>query len=228
MRFQLSCSQRQCLHFVPTYSYLRLYHRAILGYITAFYPLFSIVLTWICNELHDRNFRMIVFLWRPFHRCFVRLRRGWDIKYDLINVFANFFLLSFTNISYRTVIILNNDVIFTYLLNSGYSDSNYVFDMDNTIGANSVKYIVGTITAAVLISLMLTIYHLSCSLFTSFARNLIPYPLGKFRRMLSKLRVDTLSIMPFMEKFHCSYTDSIDGKKDMILFSGSCIGRESL
>ena len=37
-------------------SYLRLYHRAILGYSTAFYPMFLILMTWICIKLHDRNF----------------------------------------------------------------------------------------------------------------------------------------------------------------------------
>ena len=46
-------------------SNLSLYHRAILGYITAFYPMLLIVVTWICIELHDRNFRVIVYLWRP-------------------------------------------------------------------------------------------------------------------------------------------------------------------
>ena len=61
--------------------------------------------------------------------CLTQNYRGWDTKNDLINVFANIFLLSFTNISYRTVILLNNDVIFTYSLNSGYSDLKYMFSI---------------------------------------------------------------------------------------------------
>ena len=93
-------------HAVPAFcisSNLSLYHRAILGYITALYPMLLILITWICIELHDRNFRVMVYLWRPFHRCFVRLRRGYDIKNDLIEIFANFFLLSFVKIMYQTI-----------------------------------------------------------------------------------------------------------------------------
>ena len=65
-------------------------------YISVVYPLFLIFLTWVCIELHGRNFRPLVWLWRPFHRCFVRLRRRWDTKSDIIDVFITFVLLSTT------------------------------------------------------------------------------------------------------------------------------------
>lgn len=42
----------------------------ILEYALALYPLSLIILTWICIELHDRNFRPLIWLWRPFHKCF--------------------------------------------------------------------------------------------------------------------------------------------------------------
>ena len=54
-------------------SKLKSIHIAFLGYISAFYPILLIFLTWIFVELHGRNFRPLVWLWRPFHRCFVRL-----------------------------------------------------------------------------------------------------------------------------------------------------------
>ena len=57
-------------------SKLKFIHMALLGYISAFYPIILTILTWICVELHGRNFRPLVWLWRPFHRSFVRLRRG--------------------------------------------------------------------------------------------------------------------------------------------------------
>ena len=58
------------------------------------YLLFLIFLTWICIEFHGRNFKVFVFLWRPFHRYFVKLQRGWDKTSDIVDVFASFFLLS--------------------------------------------------------------------------------------------------------------------------------------
>ena len=126
---------------------LRLYHRAILGYITAFYPMLLILITWICIELHDYNFRIIVFLWRPFHRCFVRLRRGWNTKNDLIDVFATFLLLSFVKIMYQTVLMFNTTMLDTYSLSGEYLYHSYVSNVDTSIPTASAKYIIAVISA---------------------------------------------------------------------------------
>ena len=95
-------------HFVlPPFcisSQLRPIHVFSLGYISAFYPFSLIFLTWLCVELHGRNFRPIVCLWRPFHGWFVHLRRGWNTKSDLIDVFASFFLLSYCKILYLIIL----------------------------------------------------------------------------------------------------------------------------
>ena len=191
-------------------SHLSLYHRAILGYITAFYPMLLIVVTWICVELHDRNFRVIVYLWRPFHRCFVRLRRGWDTKNDLIDVFATFFLLSYMKILYQTIFLLSSNHVYTYSLNGNYSYSDHVPDVDNTISITSAQYIT-TVSTVALIFLLFNILPVLL---------LILYPFGMFRKMLSKLRLDRISLMIFIEKFHCCYRDGLDGKRDMRSFSG--------
>ena len=189
---------------------LRLYHRVLLGYITAFYPMMLILITWICIELHDRNFRVIVYLWRPFHRCFVQLKRGWDTKNDLIDVFATFLLLSFVKIMYQTVLMFTTAMLDTYSLSGKHLHSSYVSNIDNSIQTTSTKYITPVISALVI-----------CIIF-----NLLPvlllvlYPFGRFRRMLSKLRLDRISLMIFIEKFHCCYRDGLDGKRDMRYFSG--------
>ena len=39
--------------------------------------------------------------------------------------------------------------------------------------------------------------------------------------MLSKVRLDRISLTIFIEKFHCCYRDGLDGKRDMRYFSGS-------
>ena len=200
-------------HTVPPFCVskdLRLYHRVFLGYITAFHPMMLILITWICIELHDHNFRMIVFLWRPFHKCFVRLRRGWDTKNDLIDVFATFFLLSFVKIMYQTVLVTNTSMLDTFSLSGEYLYYSYVSGVDNSIPTASAKYIIAVISALVI-----------CIIF-----NLLPilllvlYPFGTFRRMLSKLRLDRISLTIFTEKFHCCYRDGLDGTRDMRYFSG--------
>ena len=51
-------------------SQIKSIHVGFLGYISALYPILLIILTWVCVELHGQNFRPLVWLWRPFHRCF--------------------------------------------------------------------------------------------------------------------------------------------------------------
>ena len=200
-------------HAVPPFCVskdMRSHHRVFVGYITAFYPMMLILITWICIELHDRNFRVIVYLWRPFHRCFVQLRRGWDTKNDLIDVFATFLLLSFVKIMYQTVLMLTTSKLDTHSLSGEHLYYSYVSNVDNSIPITSAKYIIPVISALVI-----------CIIF-----NILPilllvlYPFGRFRRMLSKLRLDRVSLTIFTEKFHCCYRDGLDGKRDMRYFSG--------
>ena len=200
-------------HAVPPFcvsSYLKLNHRAILGYITAFYPMLLILITWICIELHDRNFRVIVYLWRPFHRCFVRLRRGWDTKNDLIDVFATFFLLSYIKIMYQIIVMVDTVEVATYSLSGDYSFSNYVSSLDNTIGISTTTFISGVILALLI--------YIAVNLLSVFL--IVLYPFRIFRKMLSKLRLNGIALMIFMEKFHFCYRDGLDGKRDMRCFSG--------
>ena len=92
-------------------SKLKPFHFALLGYISIFYPIILILFTWLLIELHDRNFKPPVWLWRSMPRCFVRLRRRWNKKSDIIDVFCTFFLLSFSKIMYQTLLFTSYQTI---------------------------------------------------------------------------------------------------------------------
>ena len=77
-----------CLH--PNMSTLQV---LALDYIIAAYPLLLIVITYFLVELHDRNCRIIVWLWKPFRRCFIRIGRMF-VRTSLVEAFASFLLLS--------------------------------------------------------------------------------------------------------------------------------------
>ena len=51
-----------------------------LEYIVAIYPLLLTVVIYLCIEMHDNGFKIVIFVWRPFHVCFSRFRRRWDPK----------------------------------------------------------------------------------------------------------------------------------------------------
>ena len=78
-------------------SNIKTVHAIALEYLVAFHPIFLILLTYICIKLHDNNFRPVVCLWKPFHRCFVLFRRSWDSTASIVNAFTTLLLLSFSN-----------------------------------------------------------------------------------------------------------------------------------
>ena len=191
-------------------SHLTAMHRIFLGYISAFYPILLIVFTWLCIELHDRNVNFVVTVCKPFLWCFIRLRKSWNVKSDLINVFATFFLLSYTKILYQTYLIFMNHMVRNYsLMDVNYTHSDYVLNSGDRIKLNSATFAISATFAVVMAFLFNVIPLLFMAL----------YPVRIFRRMLQKCKLDRAGLMIFMEKFHSSYKDGLDGGRDMRSFS---------
>ena len=190
---------------------------AFLDYVSVLYPLFLIALTWVFVELHGRNYRPIVLLWMPFHTCFVRIKRRWDTASDLINVFASFFLLSFTKVLYQALLLLTVRRIKT-LQYDGASCGFYYIEFANVIAVDqSVSY--GSTTHLLYLTpgmLITFIFVVLPSFLLTF------YPFRVFRAVLSVCRVNKPSINFFVEKFYGCYRDGLDGEnaRDMRSFAG--------
>ena len=191
-------------------SRLKPIHIAFLGYISVFYPLCLIFLTWACVELQDRNFRPIVWLWKPFHRCSVHLRRGWNTKSDLIDVFASFFLLSFTKCLYQVLLFMTDQKIYkTSHLRGIYSDHIHVLNLDLNIPYGSTEHFIFAIPALII-----------CCVFNVLPTLLLLfYPFSLFRACLSKCKLNGPALYTFVEKFYGCYRNGLDGGKDMRSFA---------
>ena len=199
-------------YLLPPYclsSKLKFIHVAYLGYISAFYPPLLIFLTWACVELHGRNFRPLVWLWRPFHRCFVRLRRSWDTKTDIIDVFTTFFLLSYGKIMYQTLLLLSRDEIIN-INQSGQHFTSYQCVADQSISYGSTYHLLFAIP----------------SVFIFFICNILPplllilYPIKAFRSCLSKCHLNSIALNIFTEKIYGCYRNGLHGGRDMRFISG--------
>ena len=184
--------------------------RSYLGYVSAFSPLVLISLTWLCIKLHDNNFKPLVILWRLFHRCFFHARNGWNIKSDLIDVFASFFLLSYCKIVYQTGLVLGTSLKYSYSLKAVYLSESYVFPADASIQISSTLYIISAIFSSLVFCIFAVIPVLL----------LVLYPFQSFRTVLSKCGLHRLTVVIFMEKFHACYRDGLNGGRDMRSFSG--------
>ena len=65
-----------------------------LDYIVALYPFLLIFITYVLISAHDRQYRLVVWLWMPFKMCVHKYRNTWNIRTSLIEIFASFILLS--------------------------------------------------------------------------------------------------------------------------------------
>ena len=199
-------------YLLPPYclsSKLKFIHVAYLGYISAFYPPLLIFLTWACVELHGRNFRPLVWLWRPFHRYFVRLRRGWNTKSDIIDVFTTFFLLSYSKITYQTLLLLSRDETIN-INQSGQYFTSYQCVADQSISYRSTYHLLFAIP----------------SVFVFFICNILPplllvlYPIRTFQSCLSKCHLNSIALNIFTEKIYGCYRNGLHGGRDMRCISG--------
>jgi hypothetical protein len=74
-----------------------------LDYTVALLPLFFSAVLYLLVEKHDSGCFLLRWIWSPFHECFVRFKRSWDIKWSIINTFATLYVLSFTKITSTSI-----------------------------------------------------------------------------------------------------------------------------
>ena len=163
-------------------------------------------------ELHGRNFRPLVWVWRPFHRCFVGLRRGWDTKSDdIIDVFITFLLLSYSTVLHQSVLIIGD--IDDALITIDASDKRSITlipSVDRSLTFKDAHYY----------------FFIAPSLIMFLVFNLLPplllilYPMKAFQSCLSKCHLNSITLKVFVEKVQGCYRNGLDGGRDMRSFSG--------
>ena len=190
-------------------------HISFLDYISVFYPLCLIFLTWVCVELYDRKFQLLVWLWKPFQRCL----KGKQHRINFINAFVSFFLLSFTKVIYQAVLLLVQHKIESRQDNNYYFlGYTYVVGVDQTVIYGSTEHLLFAVPAVIL-----------CFVFSALpAIFLTLYPLRPFRVLFSKCRLNGIVINTFVEKFYSCYRTGLDGGRDMRSFAGLYFGARVL
>ena len=195
------------IHVLPPFcisSKLNFYHVTLFGYVSVFYPIFLIFLTWLFVELHGRNYRLLRWLWKPFQLCIARIRKqGIDTKNDLIDVFATFFLLSYHKCLYQTQMYYG-----AFPVNIDPSGNYSSLYKGSVIGSFTINgFLIATMCVASFFCLLPPIL-LTC------------YPFKFFRSCLSKCHMDTITINTFVENYHGYYRNGLDGGRDMRSLSG--------
>ena len=160
-------------------------------------------------DFHDRNFKPLVYLWKPLHNCFVRLRSVWVTRNDIINVFCSFIALSYGKVMYQTLRIASCSCLSNV---SEFGTEKRVCPslLDPNIECWSNKHL----------SYVIPVF------FVSFIFNVLPafllvlYPIKQCRKLLYNCKLESVRLNTFIEKFHSCYKNGLDGGQDMRSFSG--------
>ena len=203
-------------HLIPPFcvsQHLNNLQALTLEYFYVVYPLFLISATFVCIELHARNFKLIVIVWKPFHKLFALFRRTWDPRASIINSFSTFLLLSVSKIILVSNLCLYQST-FAYILGpDGITYVKSVLYYSPSVSFASKQHIPFLVTSIVFLVLFAFIPSLLLCLYsTRISRKMLHCCL--FPRLQQSLWI-------FIETFQGHYRDTSTGQRDFRAISGA-------
>lgn len=174
-----------------------------LDYIVALYPFLLIFITYVLVTAYDKQYRLLLWMWKPVKMCTRRYRKTWNIRTSLIEIFATFILLSSVKILGVSVQILS----FTGTYDVYGRKADHYFSLyDGTIQYFGPQHL----PFAVLAIAISFIFVISPVLL------LAVYPCGCFHRCLNRCELRSQALHVFMDAFQGSYRTR---PRDMRYFS---------
>jgi hypothetical protein len=196
-------------HLVPAFcrtKTLSLLQEVALQYAIALYPLFLVIVLYVCIELHDHDFRPLVWCWKPFHKCFVYCRRSISPNTSVIDAFATFTLLSYV----KLLNITDNFLLYRYVYNGQGERVSTVVSFDSNIEYLDANHLPYALTAIFVVLTFITIPPIV----------LLMYQCSAFQRCLARCRMNTLAFRTFVDIFQGPYKCGLNGTLDCRYFAG--------
>ncbi len=189
-------------------------HDLLLEYAFTMYPLILVIITYIGIELHARNVRLIVILWKPFHRLF-HLRRSLDPRSSVIATFSTFISLSFSKLMFITFVITYPSFYGNEEYQRLISLVNPKIIVDKSYDHFSYYQRLLSTWYFIPLVIMSTVINLPTVL-------LLLYPMKCFRKLLSYCGPKKYhAIYVFIDTFQGHYKDGTNGTRDYR--AASCI-----
>ena len=179
----------------PTYCLhpkLNILHIMSLEYLTAFYPFFLIFMTYILVSMHDKNYRLVVWLWQPFKWCLLRCKNHLTLKSSLIETFGTFILFSYVKVASISFDLLAPAK--TYDVTGKLSNRWYLM-FDGNIEFFGTQHLPFALLALVALFIFVVFPFLLLFL----------YPFRWFQRCLNCGKVRSQALHIFMDAFQGSY-----------------------
>ena len=174
-----------------------------LEYTIAVYPFLLMAVSYIMINLYDKNYRVIVIMWKPFKAIFFLFKKNWNIRSSLIDSYATFFLLSNVKFLSVTLDLLTPTKVYELHNNSyNYTWGLYYSGEMKYFGKEHLLYaIIAMIISVVFIILPITVLAL--------------YPFAFFQKFLNCIPVRWHILHTFMDSFTGCYKNGTEpGTRD--------------
>ena len=184
-------------------------HMLLLNFVSVLIPLFLVAITYLFIELHARNTRIIVYCWKPFHPCFVRIRRNWSATDSIIHAYASLLLLSFPMLNYNTYSFFKS----TKLLGMQHlveDNALVICPLQHLYNKPLIYYFVVVALLFILLSVLPAVM-------------LLLHPIRQFQKMLQSccsIRF-VLGLNTFVETFQGPFKDGNNGTHDFRILPGA-------
>ena len=180
-----------------------------LDIVVAIYPLLLMVLSYVLIDLYDRNFRLLVILWKPFLKVFSLFRRNWEIRNSVIDAYATFFLLSNVKFLSASFDLLVPVKVYQLSSSKGFHHSWRLY-YDATVpyfGETHLPY-------AILAIVMLLVFVMAPVVL------LLLYPFQWFQKLLNIFPFRWYILHTFMDSFYGCYKNGTEpGTRDCRWFA---------
>ena len=173
------------------------------------YPFLLLLMAYVGIELHARDFKPVVVLWKPIYQNLIRLRRSWNPHISLVQAFATIFFVSYLKLlSLVSVPFILTDFIDDH---GKYVQRSKVIYIDPTVpvGHSKQVYLIA-VSMAILFFIILPPILL-----------LVAYPTRMFRKLQDHLppRLN-IALKIFVSVYQGPYKDGTNGTRDYRILSG--------
>ena len=189
-----------------------------LDYVIAVYPLLLMIISYLLIVLHDRNYRVVTIMWRPFLILFSLFRRNWSIRTSVIDAYATFFLLSFVKfLSVTFDLLVPTKVYHLHEDHDNFTLALYYAGDIEYFGKEHLPYGILAIAVMCVFVILPTV-------------TLALYPFAFFQKFLNLFPFRWYILHTFVDSFQGCYKDGTEqGTRDCRWFSAAylvlrCIG----
>ncbi len=167
-----------------------------LEYLIALYPFILIISSYLTLVLYDREYRFLVYVWKPFKMLQSKVQRSWDIRTSIIDSFCTFFLLSCVKILSVTCDIL----IPTQIQKLGSNERQFTLYYSPSVpyfGEYHLPYAIFAVSISTIFVIIPTIIF-------------ILYPCQFFQKILSLFPINWHFLHAFVDSFQGCYKDGTE------------------